>query len=103
MARIHHQAFADFVLAGKGSTHGALTMRGNHVFSYDREICAIERNYNLIVVETTKISRTTSAHQSAVLMGFKLHLASKGWKMTEYQQGEPASSVALRARKALGF
>lgn len=87
MARIYHQAFADFALTGKGCTHGALTMRGDKVFSYDREIAALDRTHKLVVADVTKISKTTTAHQSAVATGVAMHLASQGWRCVEMTNG----------------
>jgi hypothetical protein len=81
MASYHHKPFADFAITGKGSRHGALSMRGNSVFSYDMEIAYLNRHTRHILLCDTKVSRTTTMHQGAVSLGFKLHLASLGWTM----------------------
>ena len=87
MSKTYHQEFATFAETGKGCSHGALTMRGDKVFSYDREIAALDRTHKLIIADVTKVSKTTTTHQKAVTMGVAMHLAAKGWRCVEMTNG----------------
>ncbi len=79
MAKIRSKEFSDFVADGKPRSFGRLVMAGDKVWSYNVVIAEVYRECKEVNLLTTKFSRTTSTHQSAVELGFKCTGDFRGW------------------------
>ena len=75
MAKIHHEAFVQFVTTGRAQRNGALRMNGNTVWSYDTLIAHVDRTAQRVFYNPRTYSLTTNRHQKAVLVG----AAHLGW------------------------
>lgn len=74
----HWRPFVAFIEDETPCTHGNLAMENNKVFSYNRKIAEVDRANKVIYFDDTKISRTTTQHQSAVTRAM-YHLS--GWTL----------------------
>ena len=79
MARIHNAEFSDFCRTGERHTNGALVMVGDRVHSYNMEIARVDRGEKSIRFFGKTVSRTTTAHQNAILRAFAIDLSLSGW------------------------
>lgn len=84
MAITRYREFAAFVSDGKARTFGELIMCGDRVWSYNTVIAEIDRNTRTINLLTTKFSRTTTRHQSAVSMSG--NYLPNGWVINRVEQ-----------------
>lgn len=85
MATIRAKEFANFVINNVNASYGELHMNHNHVYSYNTQIAHIDRENKVIYFHSRKYSRTTSAHQNAILVGFKCFLPT-GWTLNSYEK-----------------
>lgn len=83
MSIIRSKEFVNFCNSGKKHIYGNLTMIDDSVYSYNMLIAKIDRPNKKIFFNSKKVSRTTSAHQSAISKGFYIFLESQGWKMED--------------------
>jgi len=79
MAKYRDSEFVDFCNTGLGCVSGALTMKGDHVHSYDMNIAIVDRVKKSIRFFGQTRSRTTTRHQNSILRAFEITLKSAGW------------------------
>lgn len=84
MAITRYREFVAFALDGKKRKFSALRMEGNQVWSYHTVIAEVDRSTRTINLLTTKFSRTTTRHQSAVSMSG--HYLPNGWVINHVEQ-----------------
>jgi len=84
MAITRYREFAAFVSDGKECKYSALRMEGTQVWSYYTVIAEVDRNTRTINLLTTKFSRTTTRHQSAVSMSS--NYLPIGWVINHVEQ-----------------
>ncbi len=79
MARYKHTEFSTFAETGKKYKSGNLTMVGEGVYSYHKQIAKVDRATKTVTIWNGDTTRTTNHHRQSVVLGIKLHLDGD-WK-----------------------